>query len=66
MPERVDGSWLQRIFEGYGDVKGVFMAQRRSRTRRRFEFIRFYRLVEAREAVMALNGIWLLNKRIRG
>ncbi|OMO62744.1 hypothetical protein COLO4_32924 [Corchorus olitorius] len=64
IPPKVHWRWLTEIFQRYGDVMDVFIPQKRRKRDRKFGFVRFSIMDDARRASSRLNRTWLLDYRI--
>ncbi|XVF18378.1 hypothetical protein REPUB_Repub11eG0016200 [Reevesia pubescens] len=64
IPNQVHWRWLWNIFSNHGDVVDVFIPKKRSKSGRRYGFVRFSNHPDALKVINRLNGVWLLNSRI--
>ena len=65
LPTEMTWDWLLQIFRAEGEVVDVFVSQRRRlKSNRRFGFVRFKNLEEARNAVKNLNGVKIRGRSI--
>ncbi|KAK5845505.1 hypothetical protein PVK06_001696 [Gossypium arboreum] len=62
--DRKNWRWVRSIFGKYGKVVDVVIPKKRSRTRKKFAFLRFYFKNEVVRAMRRLNGSLILDKRI--
>ncbi|XVF11023.1 hypothetical protein REPUB_Repub07fG0233500 [Reevesia pubescens] len=65
IPTRVHWRWLRKIFQWHGTVIDVFIPKKRSSSGKKFGFVHFASLREAKTAVGRLNGAWILDHRIK-
>ncbi|XVF15686.1 hypothetical protein REPUB_Repub09cG0176600 [Reevesia pubescens] len=65
IPAKVHWRWLQNIFDFHGKVVDVFILKKRSNRGQKFGFVRFASLSEAKTTARSLNGVWLLDHRIK-
>lgn len=56
------GLWT--LFRYHGDVIDAFIPAKKSKSGRKFGFMRFYKLVNAHKAINRLNGFVILGNRI--
>ncbi|XVF30699.1 hypothetical protein REPUB_Repub16aG0080600 [Reevesia pubescens] len=64
LPEQVRWRWLERIFGRFGFAVDVFIPRKRSLRGKRFGFVRYGSIADARKAIWNLNGVWLLDAKI--
>ncbi|XVF25458.1 hypothetical protein REPUB_Repub13aG0213900 [Reevesia pubescens] len=65
IPTRVHWRWLRKIFQWHGMVIDVFIPKKRSSSGKKFGFVRFASLREAKTVAGRLNGAWILDHRIK-
>ncbi|XVF28563.1 hypothetical protein REPUB_Repub15cG0040600 [Reevesia pubescens] len=64
IPKQVHWRWLWRIFSHHGKVVDVLIPKKRSKSGRRYGFIRFSNRGDAFKVIKRLNGVWLLNAQL--
>ncbi|XP_022753670.1 uncharacterized protein LOC111301983 [Durio zibethinus] len=64
LPDNIHWIWLTTIFQRFGYIVDVFIPRNRSKTGKRFGFVRFTSFEEAKKAVLCLNGVWLVDHKI--
>ncbi|OMO50988.1 hypothetical protein CCACVL1_30086 [Corchorus capsularis] len=65
IPPKVGWRWLRTVFQHFGKVVDAFIPSHRSRQGRKFGFVRFSNLYDARKAARNLNGVWFFDYKIR-
>ncbi|XVF06927.1 hypothetical protein REPUB_Repub06bG0093200 [Reevesia pubescens] len=64
IPKQVHWRWLWRIFSHHGKMVDVFIPKKRSKSGRRYGFVRFSNRGDAFKVIKRLNGVWLLNAQL--
>ncbi|ORC91825.1 RNA-binding protein UBP-2 [Trypanosoma theileri] len=66
IPTTVDEVQLRQLFERYGQIESVkIVCDRETRQSRGFGFVKFHSASSAQQAITALNGFSILNKRLK-
>ncbi|KAK8626628.1 hypothetical protein V6N13_134264 [Hibiscus sabdariffa] len=64
LPEKMHWKGLWATFAHHGDVMDTFILVKRSRSRKRFGFVRFASQADADRAILRLNGFILFGYRV--
>ncbi|XVF14828.1 hypothetical protein REPUB_Repub09cG0095000 [Reevesia pubescens] len=64
LPDKANSNWLATVFQSFGKVLDVFIPEKRSRWGRRFGFVMFETIWEAKRAIWNLNGVFFLENKI--
>ncbi|XVE93783.1 hypothetical protein REPUB_Repub01dG0224600 [Reevesia pubescens] len=64
LPQEANPSWVTTVFQRFGRVVDVFLPKNRSRWGRKFGFVRYISLTDAKMAIWNLNGAFFLENKI--
>ncbi|GAB2276253.1 hypothetical protein Dimus_010984 [Dionaea muscipula] len=65
IPDAMDRAAILRLFVKFGVVRDVFIPRKRSKTGKRFGFVRYNCSVAAEVAIQKTNGVWMHDKELR-
>nr|KJB53433.1 hypothetical protein B456_009G210200 [Gossypium raimondii] len=64
LPERRHWRWMQQLFGYHGRVMDVFIPKKRGAAGRRFGFVRYGSIRDARRAIERLDDFMMMNQRL--
>ncbi|XVF30435.1 hypothetical protein REPUB_Repub16aG0057200 [Reevesia pubescens] len=64
LPNKANSNWLATVFQRFRKVLDVFIPEKKSRWGKRFGFVRFETIWEAKRAIWNLNGVFFLENKI--